>query len=161
MDKIIIPSYNSFSSSSSKTKTFVETPNQANLSRTAWLNSYKAWQHVEMFDIERSSKSKMNIYPVDLENGHGRRLDNANSYSSQGLPALDYLLNGVAASDNDIITKYTATINIKTIYLPKMISNTKLVVNDWSTYKASFESSTANTSTSSVEMTLYIIMKKD
>ena len=79
-------------------------------------------------------------------------LDNANSYSSQGLPALDYLLNGVAASDNDIITKYTANNKYKnylSAVVAKMISNTKLVVDDWSTYKASFESSTANTSTSS------------
>ena len=167
-DKIIIPSYNSFSSSlsalDSKTKTFVETPNQANLSdlRTAWLNSYKAWQHVEMFDIGKAEeifyKSKMNIYPVDkswLENSVSTEsfdLDNANSYSSQGLPALDYLLNGVAASDNDIITKYTANNKYKnylSAVVAKMISNTKLVVDDWSTYKASFVSSTANTSTSS------------
>ena len=72
-DKIIITSYNSFSSSlsalDSKTKTFIETPNQANLSdlRTAWLNSYKAWQHVEMFDIGKANilQVKNEYMPVD------------------------------------------------------------------------------------------------
>lgn len=167
-DNIIVPSYNSFFSNlnilDNKTKTFIASPNQSNLNdlRVAWLNSYKSWQHVEMFDIGKAEeiyyKSKMNIYPVDkawLENSVSTGtydLDNANSYSSQGMPAIDYLLNGVAATDNDIITKYTANNKYKdylTAVVAKMLSNTKTVVDDWSTYKASFVSSTANTSTSS------------
>ena len=120
-DNIIVPSYNSFFSNlnilDNKTKTFIASPNQSNLNdlRVAWLNSYKSWQHVEMFDIGKAEeiyyKSKMNIYPVDkawLENSVSTGtydLDNANSYSSQGMPAIDYLLNGVAATDNDIIIK--------------------------------------------------------
>ena len=167
-DNIIVPAYNSFFSYlnilDNKTKTFIASPNQSNLNdlRAAWLNSYKSWQHVEMFDIGKAEeiyyKSKMNIYPVDkawLENSVSTGtydLDNANSYSSQGMPALDYLLNGVAATDNDIITKYTANNKYKdylTAVVAKMLSNTKTVVDDWLTYKASFVSSTANTSTSS------------
>lgn len=167
-DNIIVPSYNSFFSYlnilDNKTKIFLASPNQSNMNdlRVAWLNSYKSWQHVEMFDIGKAEeiyyKSKMNIYPVDkawLENSVSTGnydLDNANSYSSQGMPALDYLLNGVGVSDNDIITKYTANNKYKdylTAVVAKMLSNTKTVVDDWSTYKASFISSTANTSTSS------------
>ena len=53
----------------------------------------------------------MNIYPVNidrLENNVSTGnydLDNANNFSSQGFPALDYLLYGVGSSDSEIIEK--------------------------------------------------------
>ncbi len=168
-DKIILPSYNAFLSTlndlSSKTNVFTADPNQSNLDnlRTSWVSSYKSWQHIEMFDIGKAEeiyyKSKMNVYPVDeswinnnISTGN-YDLDNANNYSSQGLPSVDYLLNGIAENDTEIINKYTSTENYKNYLkavVAQMLSNTNTVINDWSTYRSSFVGSTNNTASSSV-----------
>lgn len=168
-DKIILPSHTAFQSDlndlSSKTSVFTADPNQPNLEnlRISWIKTYKSWQHIEMFDIGKAEeiyyKSKMNVYPVDeswinnnISSGN-YDLDNANNYSSQGLPAVDYLLNGIAESDSEIINKFTSTENYKNYLkeiVDKMVSNTNSVINDWSTYRSSFVGSTANTASSSV-----------
>tara|TARA_X000000368_G_scaffold17173_1_gene13495 strand:+ start:5553 stop:6668 length:1116 start_codon:yes stop_codon:yes gene_type:complete len=168
-DKTIIPAYNAFKQTlinlDNSTKTFNATPNQTNLNdlRSKWFISYKSWQHIEMFDIGKAEevyyKSKMNVYPIDkiwLENNVSNGtydLDNANNYSSQGFPALDYLLHGIGVDDKSILSKYTINtdyINYLTAVVNKMISNTDIVINHWSTYRATFISSTDNTASSSV-----------
>jgi hypothetical protein len=168
-DKIILPAHTAFKETltnlDNSTKTFVANPNQSNLDeiRSRWLVSYKAWQHIEMFDIGKSEeiyfKSKMNVYPIDktwLDNNIEKGiydLENANNYSSQGFPAIDYMLYGIGADDVVLLNKYTAD-NTFTNYLTdlvnKMVSTTDLVINDWTNYRATFVSSTDNTASSSV-----------
>ena len=168
-DKIILPAHTAFKETltnlDNSTKTFVANPNQSNLDeiRSRWLVSYKAWQHIEMFDIGKSEeiyfKSKMNVYPIDktwLDNNIEKGiydLENANNYSSQGFPAIDYMLYGIGVDDASILNKYTAD-NTFTNYLTdlvnKMVSTTDLVINDWTNYRATFVSSTDNTASSSV-----------
>ena len=168
-DKIILPAHTAFKETltnlDNSTKTFVANPNQSNLDeiRSRWLVSYKAWQHIEMFDIGKSEeiyfKSKMNVYPIDktwLDNNIEKGiydLENANNYSSQGFPAIDYMLYGIGVDDASIVNKYTAD-NTFTNYLTdlvnKMVSTTDLVINDWTNYRATFVSSTDNTASSSV-----------
>ena len=168
-DKIIIPAHNAFKLTltdlDTSTKTFVVSPDQSNLDdlRSKWLLSYKSWQHIEMFDIGKSEeiyfKSKMNVYPIDktwLDNNIEKGtydLENANNYSSQGFPAIDYMLYGIGADDTAILNKYTAN-NSFTTYLTalvnKMVSTTDLVINDWTNYRATFVGSTDNTASSSV-----------
>ncbi len=168
-DKTIIPAYNAFKQTlinlDNSTKIFVSAPNQTNLDdlRSKWLISYKSWQHIEMFDIGKAEeiyyKSKMNVYPIDkiwLENNVSKGtydLDSANNYSSQGFPALDYLLYGIAADDTSILTKYTVNTdytNYLSAIVSKMVSNTDIIINDWSSYRATFVGSTDNTASSSV-----------
>ena len=168
-DKIILPAHTAFKETltnlDNSAKTFVANPNQSNLDeiRSRWLVSYKAWQHIEMFDIGKSEeiyfKSKMNVYPIDktwLDNNIEKGtydLENANNYSSQGFPAIDYMLYGIGTDDTVILNKYTAD-NTFTNYLTdlvnKMVSTTDLVINDWTNYRATFVSSTDNTASSSV-----------
>ena len=168
-DKIIIPAHNAFKLTltdlDTSTKTFVASPDQSNLDdlRSKWLLSYKSWQHIEMFDIGKSEeiyfKSKMNVYPIDktwLDNNIEKGtydLENANNYSSQGFPAIDYMLYGIAADDTAILNKYTANnsfTNYLTDLVNKMVSTTDLVINDWTNYRATFVGSTDNTASSSV-----------
>ena len=168
-DKIIIPAHTAFKQTltnlDNSTKTFVSSPDQSNLDdlRSKWLVSYKSWQHIEMFDIGKSEeiyfKSKMNVYPIDklwldnnIETG-SYDLENANNYSSQGFPALDYMLHGIAESDMAIINKYTANTkytNYLTVLVNKMVTSTDVVINDWTNYKETFIGSTDNTASSSV-----------
>ena len=168
-DKIIIPAHNAFKLTltdlDTSTKTFVVSPDQSNLDdlRSKWLLSYKSWQHIEMFDIGKSEeiyfKSKMNVYPIDktwLDNNIEKGtydLENANNYSSQGFPAIDYMLYGIGADDTAILNKYTANnsfTNYLTDLVNKMVSTTDLVINDWTNYRATFVGSTDNTASSSV-----------
>ena len=168
-DKIIIPAHTAFKQTlanlDNSTKTFVSSPNQSNLDdlRSKWLVSYKSWQHIEMFDIGKSEeiyfKSKMNVYPIDkvwLDNNIEKGtydLENANNYSSQGFPAMDYMLYGIAESDMTIINKYTANTkytNYLTAIVNKMVASTDVVINDWMNYRGTFIGSTDNTASSSV-----------
>jgi len=113
-DNILIPSLNQFKTDltglQEASNQFTDETSDSNLKflREKWITSYKSWQHIEMYNIGRAEEiyfnSKMNIYPVNidrLENNVSTGnydLDNANNFSSQGFPALDYLLYGVGTS---------------------------------------------------------------
>ena len=168
-DMIIIPAHSAFQASLSildnSTKSFVAAPNQSNLDdlRSKWLVSYKSWQHIEMFDIGKAEeiyfKSKMNIYPIDKTwldkniDNIKNALEHAHNYSSQGFPAVDYMLNGIGADDTAILNRFTNDVkysNYLTSIVNKMVSNTETVVNDWNNYRTTFIGSTKNTASSSV-----------
>jgi predicted lipoprotein len=168
-DKIILPAHSSFKQTlidlDNSTKSFVAVPNQSNLDdiRSKWLISYKSWQHIEMFDIGKSEeiyfKSKMNSYPAfktRIENNimlGNTNFDDVSNYSSQGFPALDYMLFGIASDDTNILNKYTGGSdysNYLTSLVNKMLNSTNSVINDWTDYRTSFISSTDNTASSSV-----------
>ena len=173
-DNIIIPSYQDFGPKLTTLKTsiqnFTTTPNQDNLNaaRTHWLTAYKAWQHVEMFNIGKAEALNqyyffMNIYPTtvsDIETGVSTGIYNLNTtayHDAQGFPALDYLLYGVADDDPSIIAIYTSNANAQgyKTYLNDVINQmdelTQQVITDWTTvYRDQFVSSTANTATSSL-----------
>ena len=75
-DNIITPSYEAFQEKLGKLKTSVDkfksnvTQENLDLVRSEWLNAYKAWQHVEMFNIGKAEEiyysSKMNVYPANI-----------------------------------------------------------------------------------------------
>jgi len=172
-DNIIIPSYQEFSTKMSDLKsagqTFVTNPDQANLEafRNSWLQAYKNWQHVEMFDIGKADELlyyfHMNVFPISvtkIEQGIASGnydLSDSNYHDAQGFPALDYFLHGVAPTDLEILEKYTTSSNA-TVYkayitdiLNKMSDLTTKVSNDWSNgFRDVFVSSTSNTATSSL-----------
>ncbi len=173
-DNIIIPAYKDFGPKlvtlKSAVDEFVATPNQSNLdaARNKWLTAYKAWQHVEMFNIGKAEDLNeyyyfMNIYPVtvsDIENGVSTGaydLNKPNYHDAQGFPALDYLLNGLAADDAGIVAKFSTDANAQgyKTYLTNVINQmdnlTQQVITDWtSSYRDKFVSSTQNTATSSL-----------
>ena len=172
-DNIIIPSYQDFSSKMSDLKsagdTFISAPNQTNLEslRSSWLDAYKNWQRVEMFNVGKADELQyyyfMNVFPLsvsDLEtniSSGNYDLNNPNNHDAQGFPALDYLLYGVAENDTAILEKYTTDTNSSSykLYLSdvlNMMNNlTNLVTEDWTTtYRDIFINSTSNTATSSL-----------
>ena len=173
-DNIIIPAYNDFGPKLTSLKdaidAFVATPNQSNLeaARSKWLTAYKAWQHVEMFNIGKAEALNqyyyfMNIYPItvsDIENGvsSGSYDLNAPSYhDAQGFPALDYFLNGLATDDAGIVAKFSTDAKAQgyKTYLTDVINQmdnlTKQVISDWTSgYRDQFVKSTQNTATSSL-----------
>ena len=169
-NNIIIPLYDNFNTNlnllSDEVTKFNETPNLDNLKlvREKWLNAYKSWQHVEMFNLGKAEEtyfqSKMNVYPSDKERiernltSETYSLDNPNNNDAQGFPALDYMLYGTDESDEKIIEKYSLENKKYNTYLSslvnKMVSNTSVVVNDWNQNKETYINSTENTSTSSI-----------
>lgn len=168
-DNIILPAYNHFNEELLLLKTAVDTFNSDSsldnltATRAQWLETYKAWQHIEMFNIGTAEEiyfnNKMNIYPTNidrLENNVDTAdydLNNANNFSAQGFPALDYLLFGVAADDAAIVERYTAN-NKYGAYLvdltQTMISNTATIRTAWDEEVEAFKTSTENTATSSL-----------
>ena len=169
-NNIIIPLYENFNSNltalSDEITKFNETPNLDNLKlvREKWLDAYKSWQHVEMFNLGKAEEtyfqSKMNVYPSDKERiernltNETYNLDNPNNNDAQGFPAIDYMLYGTDESDEKIVDKYLLENKKYNTYLSslidKMVSNTSVVVNDWNQNKDTYINSTENTSTSSI-----------
>ena len=169
-NNIIIPLYDNFNTNlnllSDEVTKFNETPNLDNLKlvREKWLDAYKSWQHVEMFNLGKAEEtyfqSKMNVYPSDKERiernltNETYNLDNPNNNDAQGFPALDYMLYGTDESDEKIVDKYLLENKKYNTYLSnlidKMVSNTSVVVNDWNQNKDTYINSTENTSTSSI-----------
>lgn len=172
-DNIIIPSFQDFKTDldalQSAGNTFTVSPNQTNLDavRASWLVAYKSWQTIEMFDIGKAEELQysffMNIFPLtvsDVESNITKStydLNNSNNHDAQGFPALDYLLYGVANSDENILAKYTTDTNAAgykkyvTDVLSQMTSLTNDILNDWtSSYRDEFIANNANTSSSSL-----------
>lgn len=172
-NNIIVPAFNDFSSKINSLQTaattFTTTPNQENLTalRSSWLNAYKIWQHVAMFEIGKAEELQfvnfINIYPLtvqDVENNISSGtydLNSANNHDAQGFAALDYLIYGVADTDAAILAKYTTDANADnykayiTDVVAKMQEVTTAINNDWNgSYKNSFITASGNTASSSL-----------
>jgi len=126
-DNIILPAFEAFAAETenlnSAASNFAETPDAETLSnlRTLWLSTYKAWQHVSMFEMGRAMdiryRDNVNLYPADInlildniENGeYNFELPSQND--AQGLPALDYMLYGLGNDDASILAFYTSNEN--------------------------------------------------
>ncbi|WP_196895182.1 imelysin family protein [Aureivirga marina] len=172
-DNIIIPSYEDFQSKmndlNQKTEAFVADATAENLEslRTSWLNAYKIWQHVSMYEIGKSEeltfRNFMNIYPTSATKIEGfvtsgtYNLQLPSTYDAQGFPALDYLLYGI--SDAAISYEIHFTTGPKAAgykdYLTAVVSRMKTltdeVVADWKgTFRNDFVNNNGGTASSSV-----------
>lgn len=127
-DNIILPSYANFKTTFdamlTKADAFSAKPSQASLTefRQAWVVAYTEWQKVELFDVGPAESHTLryffNIYPANttgieenIVTGSSASLDVPSSYPKQGFPAIDYLINGLGASDEAILAKYTTAID--------------------------------------------------
>lgn len=170
-DNLVIPAFTNvqtkLSTLKSKATAFTTTATSASLNeaRTAWLDAYKAWQHVAMFNIGKAEDLEfvnfMNIFPVtkadiDANIASGTYdFNSSNNHDAQGFPALDYLFYGVGANDTEILAKYTTdakAANYKKYVndvISKMIEVNDAVLNNWKgSYRDTFVKSTGNTATS-------------
>ena len=172
-DNIIVPAYQAYSDQLDRLQTataaFVEAPGTAQLAslRTAWLDAYVAWQQVEMFEIgkaeEVSLRNYTNIFPTSADEIEENiqqgtyTLELPSQNDAQGFPALDYLLYGVADTDEAIVGRYTdATLGTSyqtylSSVVQRMVELTELVVSDWEgTYRDTFVANTGSSATASI-----------
>ncbi len=122
-DNIILPSYANFKTKFdlmlTKSDAFAAKPDKASLAdfRQAWVDAYTEWQKVELFDLgpaeQYTLRNFFNIYPASVTGiedyiaaGSGT-FDVPASYPKQGFPAIDYLINGLDATDDAIVGRYT------------------------------------------------------
>ena len=170
-EEIILPSYDNLNSSLTELKESYElfkiniTEHNLEELRNKWLNSYKLWQHVEMYNIGKSMEDylifRSNIYPVDtvrvnqnIENGE-YDLENPNNYAAQGFPTMDYLLFGIENEPLKVIDHYKENDKVMS-YLGALIedlaANVKTVNDDWNQVKNEFVNSVDNTASSNLNM---------
>jgi len=175
VDNILIPAYQNFYSELNEFDIAISnfqsaaTSNNLQDIRIKFIEAYKLWQHVEMFNIGYAEEifygSKMNIYPTNVSrisdniNSINSDLDtNPNQFSAQGFPAIDYMLYGIAGSDQEFIELYgensgdNPTFDYLNLIVDRMVVNTDAVMNDWLENKDNFINSTGNTSGSSLNM---------
>jgi len=170
-DNIIIPRHNDFKIALNELKNatdnFTDAPSIANydLLHEKWVESYKKWQYIEMFNIGKAEEimfyNKVNTYPASTDRINNNidenktDLSNPNDWSAQGFPGIDYMIHGIESTKQAIVDKYNNEskygIYLKTL-VNDMSTNTNIVIDDWGTYKASFISSVDNTATSAFNM---------
>ncbi len=181
-NNIIVPSYANYQSKTqilvADVTTFNSNPNIANLQtvRNSWLEAYKAYQYISMFNFGKAEeiniKEATNTYPTDVNGINANivsgvyNLSLLSQFSKQGLPAIDYLINGLDNSDAVIISFYSTTSkasNYKQYLLAvanKLKFNADLILNDWkSGYKTSYIANNGISVSSSVNRTTNSFVK--
>ncbi|WP_282121870.1 imelysin family protein [Algibacter mikhailovii] len=168
-DNIIIPAFQDLDAKletlKSSKNTFIAAPNQVNLGevRATWLEAYRVWQYVEMFNIGKAEAItyafQMNVYPTSTQDIEANvasgsyDLEHPNNNDAVGFPALDYMLFGVDADDAAILAKYADAkyATYLSDLVDQMKSLTSIVLSDWNTtYRDEFVNSTDNTATSAL-----------
>lgn len=173
-DNIIIPSFENFELATqnleAKTLAFTEDPTEANLAelRSVYEEGYLGFQTVSLYEIGEAEavnyRVSLNTYPVDnaaIEekiSANEYNLDLPSSYDEQGFPALDYLLNGLAETDAEIVEFYTTHENAEVYknYLQsvseKINSLTNVVLSGWkNSFRDQFVTNTSSSSTGAVD----------
>ena len=174
-DNLIIPRYENYQSKVNTLQNdatiFVNTPSEMHLTtlRTSWLEAYKAYQYVGAFNIGKAEEinfnSVTNIYPtntVGIEANIANGSYNFNllsQFDKQGLPAIDYMINGLATDDAAIVDFYVTNINATQYkqYLTDLVNQLKvnidIIVTNWNgSYKNTFINSNGNSASSSVNL---------
>lgn len=167
----IIPAYSAYIAELNALKNEINTFNSTlNVSalqnlRLKWESTLLIWQDVAFLEFgpaqNISLRSQTNVYPTDtavinsnIASG-SYNLQLTSNFDAKGFQALDYLINGTGATDNDIVAYFTNNANART-YLVDVINDMDLgattVNNEWvNTYKNSFISnSSSNAQGSSV-----------
>jgi len=173
-DNIIIPGYEALVDELDALQeafdNFKQDSNEANLMafRVAWLDSYKLWQRVSMFEIGPAEsvglRLNVNIYPVDIARLEEHvasgdfNLTLSSNRDTKGFPALDYLINGLGDSDADIISKYNEVGNKNNYltYVEAVLADIRELAenvrSDWrESYRDTFVNNDGSSSTASVD----------
>jgi predicted lipoprotein len=172
-DNIIIPSYANFKvkldAMITKSDAFAATPSVAALTelRAAWVSAYTEWEKIELIEVgpaqAQTIRSFFNIYPTSVPGINANiasgaaNFDLPSTYAQQGFPALDYLLNGLASTDADIVAFYTTAGDAakRVAYLKKITTQMSTifgkVYTPWTTtYRAEFISKSGTDASSSL-----------
>ena len=172
-DNIIVPSYEAFNTELANLNNvfsqFKADRSTVNLEafRASWLNTYKVWQHVSMFEIGPAEtvglRLNMNIYPTNAQKidefvvSGNYDLSLSSSRDAKGFPALDYLINGLAETDMDIVSKFETSngdslISYTEAVLSDMTNLTATVLDGWKNgYRDVFVANDGASATASVD----------
>ncbi|WP_410266143.1 imelysin family protein [Cyclobacterium sp.] len=150
---VIVPGYENLHTQISlldhSVKDFTTEPNQANLTalRTDFISAYSQWQKVSFLEFgpafSQTLRAEFNTFPTDnfsidnaIESGEFS-LTGFSTQNRRGLPAMDYLIYGLADTDEAIIEKYSTDDNAgnRKEYLLALsqliLSKSDLVYNQW------------------------------
>jgi len=172
LNNLIVPAHDNFALNfsvfESDFEKFSNDLSIANLQilRSSFIDSYMAWQHIEMFNIGKAEEIyynlKTNSYPTNIlridANKTNNSLDldaaNENNYPAQGFPAIDYFLFGIAETDEMILDKLSNPINLSylDLLLQKISSNTESVITYWLNNTQGFTSSVDGSQSSNLNM---------
>ncbi|QJX47579.1 imelysin family protein [Hymenobacter taeanensis] len=149
-----------------KTSAFTAAPTAATLvaARQAWQAAYVEWQKVELYEFgpaeQVSLRNHFNIYPADAAGINSNitrgtyNFELATAIPQQGFPALDYLLNGIAANDAAIAQQYATSANHRrylTDVVAKMEQTFGTVYTQWNgSYRETFINNTGTDASSSL-----------
>ncbi|MCG2431917.1 imelysin family protein [Aequorivita xiaoshiensis] len=173
-DNIIIPAYTNFNLKATaleaSTAQFTANPTAENLQllRSAWKDSYVSFQNVSMFEIGKAEelrfRNRLNVYPANTD-----QIENfissgdydfalPSTIDKQGFPALDYMLNGLAENDTEIIQFYTTNANSEgyrnyLLALSESISSlSNAVLDSWiNGYRDTFVANTSSSASGAVD----------
>jgi len=153
-DNIIIPAYQSFSTALSELEVafnaFNSTTDETNLLafRQAWQDAYFVWQRVSLFENGPAEsvnfRNNINIFPTapaEIEQNIISDFDLSlpSNIDAKGFPALDYIINGSAASDAAIVARFNDPtegalfFNYTEAIIADMINLTATVLGEWTT----------------------------
>ena len=173
-DHIIIPAYENLATKTETLKIagsdFRNAPNSANLDnlKNAWQTAYVSWQNAAMFEIGKAEElrlqNNLNIYPTNVEGltdnvmTETYNLELPSEISTQGFPALDYLLFGIQQDETAIMQFYQADANAGK-YLQYIVDLTTridelvdVVLADWKgDYRTTFVENRGNSANASVD----------
>tara|TARA_B100001029_G_C15047453_1_gene448177 strand:+ start:380 stop:1486 length:1107 start_codon:yes stop_codon:yes gene_type:complete len=172
-DNIILPAYNDLNANlidlENKISLFIQDPTQINLNQTrvSWVQAYKSWQGVAMFNLRKAEEVSyaaiMNTYPCNeskIDNNINDSIFEIGLLSpsllgTMGFPAIGYLIYG--NDSTNVLSVYTNSNAQKhKVHLMALIQNmrynTDLVIADWNSNRSDFVNSTSNTSTSSLNI---------
>lgn len=164
-DHFILPGYGNFKVKlefmDSQRAAFVAKPSDSTLSvfRSAWADAYTEWQKIAMFNIGPAETyvpvSYFNSFPANVATIEKNittpiNLELPSTYSQQGFPAIDYLINGLG-TDAETVARYTTATDasLRSAYLTSLTERMKAVfaaVNEgWYSggYRARFVGNTA------------------
>lgn len=181
-DNIIIPSYENYKAKLqivvTNSNTFTTTPTEANLQtlRASWLEAYKAYQYIAMYNFGKAEEinlnSASNTYPTSaagIESNIATGVYNLallSQFDKQGFPALDYLINGLGINDASIIPFYATNANASnykqylTAVVGRLKTNADAVVTDWNSgYRNSYITNNGTSVSSSVNKTTNVFVK--
>lgn len=174
-DDFIIPQFEEFLEASKKITVakdaFLTTPTEENLVilRTVFTDAYHVFQPVAIYNIGESLELNyylnLNAHPLNVDKtllniADFENVDLTSTFNqdAQGLPAVDYLLNGLGETDAQIVAFYTgeAAADYKG-YLSLVVNRieglTQLVVDDWNNgYRETFVNNTSSSSAGSVDV---------
>lgn len=160
----IVPAYEEYKNQvdvlSTDVQNFTAAPSISSLQnlRIQWENALLVWQDVAFLEFGPAAyiglRSQTNLYPVDTTlikdniTSGSYNLQTASNYDAKGLQAIDYLINGIAASDQDIVDYYNSSSNAK-VYLQDVVNelktNSVYVYNEWNvSFAQSFVSNSAS-----------------